>query len=127
MQFARDTRPLVDALFETNVEPLRQLIKAEPIEAPQKYQERGDAGRAEPSGLIVSGSDSEIQRRTGLIPYAAVIAGNHMELVLPRPKLCVIRLPACADVLPIVINAIEPIAEEHALGVVKAESGVVNL
>ena len=45
MQFARDTRPLVDALFETNVEPLRQLIKAEPIEAPQKYQERGDAMR----------------------------------------------------------------------------------
>jgi hypothetical protein len=80
----------------------------------------------EPIGLEPGGRDVEIERCPGLVPNAVVIAGNYMELVRSRAKLGVVRLTACAYVLPFVIDAIQLVAKEHALGNGKAQSGVVN-
>ena len=86
VQISGDACPLADARFQPMLNCSRHLMEAKPIQAPEQCQKSGHARRTEPGGLVVRRGDGEIQGRAGLVPHAAVIAGDHAEAVVAREE-----------------------------------------
>ena len=116
MQFPRDARPLVDALFQAHVELPRQLMNAELIERPEQCQESCHARQTEPCGLVIRRRDGEIQESAGFVPHTAVVARRHAETVAARRKIAIEGLPASVGVLPIGVPSFQLVAKAHLLG-----------
>src|SRR5258708_781061 len=102
-------------------------METEPIQRPQQYQKSGRARRAKPGGLVVRRVDGKIERRAGLVPHAAVVAGDHAETVIAWRKIVIERLSFIANVLPVAIAAFQFDAKADLLRRHQAESGIVDL
>jgi hypothetical protein len=81
----------------------------------------------EPTGLIVRRGDGKIEGCAGLVPHAAVIAGDDTEPVIAWRKIVIERLPVIAGVLPVGIMTFQLDAKADLLRRDQAESGIVNL
>ena len=127
VQVPRDARPLIDALFQTHIELLRQLPQPQLIKRSERCQKSGHTQRSKPNRLVVGRSNGEIQERPRLVPHAAVIAGDDAEAVLAWRKIGVERLPTIAGVLPIAIPAFQLVAKEHLFRRDQAERRIVDL
>lgn len=68
VQFARDTCALIDTRIQPDRELPAQLKNTELIDGPQQEKKCSHARRAEPSSLIPSRSDSEIDRCSVVVP-----------------------------------------------------------
>src|SRR5262249_26715897 len=90
-------------------------------------QERDHAQRTEPPCLVVGWGDGKRQRCTGLVPHAAVVAGDDAKGVVARRKVAVEGLAASAGVLPVAVPAFELVSKKNFLRRDEAERGVVNL
>src|ERR1700746_2675726 len=121
MQFPRDARPLVDACFQTRVESLLELMKPELIQRPKQRQESSRTEPAEPVRLVVRRGYGNIQERSGLVPYTAVIASHNAEAVVARREIRIESLTAIAGILPIAVPAFQLVTKAHLLPRPQAE------
>src|SRR6202050_4419070 len=127
VQFLSDAGALSQTLIEAGINARGHLPYAEPVKCRRQADTACNAEETEPSGLEPRRRNAEIQGCTRIVPNTVVIAGEYEKLVRARPKLVVIRLAACAYVLPSVIDAIELVAKEHAFGNGKTQGRIVDL
>src|SRR5258708_466606 len=111
VKFARDTCPLIDARFQPDRELPMQLLNTEPIHTPQQKQKTGRTGRTEPCRLVVSRKDGEIQRGSGLVPDAVVIACSHAEVVTAGTEIAIKGLAPRPRFLPAGIVPLKHVAK----------------
>ena len=114
MQIPCDAGSLGDALFQTHVEVAPHVLQTQLIKHAKQCQKSGGARHAEPGGLVIRRGDGEIEGCAGLIPHAAVVAGDHAEAVVARRKIRIECLPAIAHVLPFAIVAFQHVAKTHS-------------
>src|SRR3954465_7248822 len=126
VKLPRHARPLADSLIQARVVLARDLTEAQLIHRPEQREQSCHYRCAEQVGLIVRGSDREIERRAGLVPHAAVIARCDAESVSPRTQVGVKSLSAVADVLPLAIVALEFRPKPYLFGSNETERGIVN-
>src|SRR5437762_3634637 len=101
-------------------------MEAVPMQRPEQSQKSGHARRLEPTRLIVCRVDGKIEGCSGLVPHAAVVAGDHAEAVVAWRKIVIECLPPSACVLPITIVAFQLDAKTDLLRRDQAESGIVD-
>src|SRR5258705_10905080 len=120
VQFARDSRPLVDARFQTHAELVGQLTSAQLIESPGQYQKGGHACQAKPDGLVPERCNAKGKNGALLVPDAVVIARDYLKLILARTQARIEGLSAGARILPVFIRAFQLVTEFNPLRYRKA-------
>ena len=104
-----------------------QLPKTEQIQCSQQSQVGSRAERLEPDGLVICRGYGKFERVAALVPYTAVVAGNHTKPATARRQIAIERLSLIACVLPVAIPAFQLDAKAHLLRYYEAECGVVDL
>src|SRR5215472_2092015 len=127
MQFAGNPDSIADALLKRRRELRLNLVGAQEVQRPEPPNKGGGTKNFEPGGLVIRRSDRKLQRCACLVPYAAVVAGDHAEGVMAWRKIGVKRLPAIADIPPVAIVTFEPEAELVLLGSYQAQRCVINI
>ncbi len=115
MQIAGDAQALVYASFHLGVEFPRELMHVQAMCRPERQQDSRHDGPAEPVGLIICRGDGEIERVTGIVPHAAVVAGDHPEAVVARRKIGILHFPLVDDILPITVLPLQLVLEMNFL------------
>src|SRR5215472_9232968 len=100
VQFPRDSSAFVNPRFHAYRELPSQLKNTKPIDGPQQERKRSRAYRAKPASLIPGGGDSEIDRRSALIPYAVIVACDYAKAIRAWGQVGVKRLAANPGFLP---------------------------
>ena len=73
------------------------------MQSPQQCRHSGEANRAEPHRLVVSGRNRKLERGAGVVPHTAVIRRGDAEPVLSWGEIGVKRLSASPHILPVAI------------------------
>src|SRR5262249_11777759 len=106
---------------------VRDLADAIAIHRPEQREERDYRCRPYRRALVPRGRDRELQDVPGLVPHAAVVAGDDAEAVRARTQIAVVRLAVSAHLTPVVILAFEPDSELILFRYHEAERRVVDL
>ena len=80
----------------------------------------------EPARLVKMRDEAEGVGRASFIPYAVVVAGDDLELVVAGRQAGVMGKPAGAGIEPAGVNAGEPVFEPHFFRGDVAQAGVMN-
>src|SRR6266404_900501 len=125
VQVSRDPLALFESLFHARSHLPRHLTQPQLVDPAEQHEKSDREQHPEPGGLVISRSDGEIEVGAGLVPHAAVIAGDHAETVVARRKIGIEDLPAIAGVLPIAVVAFQLVAKEYFLRRDQTERRVV--
>src|SRR5450755_299878 len=96
------------------------------MKCPKQRNKDGDARQSEPICLVVRGSDEEIEGRAGLVPYAGVVASDHVKPIRSWAKIRIESLPPGSRFLPVRIAAFQPVPKVDFLRDSKAQPGIVD-
>ena len=126
VDIARNPSAFCQAFVEAGVHNRRDLPTSKPIARHEDGESRTQAKQTKPQLLIVGGFDYEVQRRTGFVPHAVVVAGDNVETIMPRRKVAVESLPPCTWFLPAGVTPFQFVAKSDLLRNYKAKGGVVD-
>ena len=104
-----------------------QLMNTHLITGPEQGDEGEQAETSEPGGLIICGSDFEIECSAFFIPDARIVRGDHLEPVVSRTQITVKSLAPGLRILPLPVVAFQFVSKLHLLRSDKAQSRIVNL
>ncbi len=127
MEFARDPLAFRHPLFVPALDGGRDLPHPQRIDQPQRQRREDRAQEHEPAALNEGGRNLERERGAGRVPDAVIVRRDHMEAVMAGAQAHVERLSSIAGVDPGPVDAFEPVAELHPVGVLQAERGIVDL
>src|SRR5262245_61001110 len=115
MQFLSNQVSLGKTLGKTRIDAGSDVAYPEPVQQPQQHHAACDRHEKEPPGLKPGWRQRKTQPRSCFIPNIVVIAGYYLKRVRPGTKLGIKGLTSCARVLPALVDALEFVAESHAL------------
>src|SRR5262245_54247985 len=120
----RDPGALRQPLVEARRHGPGNLQYSQAIERRCREHEPDGQRREKRSRLKPRRLDAEVQRRSGLVPHASVVAGSNAEAILARTKIVVQRLAAIAGVMPVSVVSFELVAKPHVPRELEAQRGV---
>src|SRR5262245_22578971 len=126
VKLSRDTRPLVDTLFQTHVEFVGELSHAQLMQRPQQRQAGERCSGTKPHRLVVGWCDREVQRRASLVPHTIVVGCRDTESILAGTQVAVKNLASSPRVMPLSIASFEGVSEPDLLRGGKAQRGVAD-
>ena len=97
------------------------------VDSPYDEDNRHNAENSEPVRLIPGRRDAEVQSGTGFVPDAIVITSDHAKTIVSRRQVCVGNLPSAYGAVPVIIVALELVAELDVFWGRQAESRVFKL
>src|SRR5258708_10626555 len=113
VQFPGDSCAFIYARFQPNRELPLHLPNPKLIDGQQQKHKCGRADRSEPNRLVVCGKDGKIQRGSGLVPDAVVIACDHAEAIVARTEVVITSLASCPSFLPASIVTFKFVSEKN--------------
>ena len=96
------------------------------MQAPQQNRKGGDGKQPEPDCLIESRVDRKGERSALLIPDPIVIRRQHAKRILLRRQVRIDGLAAPGSVIPLPVEAVQPVAEAHLIRIDETQSSVVD-
>src|SRR5271168_3169051 len=126
MQFARDTLPFRQPLFEPALDLRGSLLQPEKIEQPHDCSAACPAEQLKPDCLVERRSDTEIKGSSGFIPNTVIIASQDAEMVVTRTKIRILHPPVVDHFFPFPILALKLIPKMDTLWSNEAQRCVVD-
>src|SRR5262245_3134375 len=97
------------------------------MRCPDKGSERRDAEEKKLSGLVKRRQNAKFQCGAFFVPQSVVVAGDHVRAKAPWRQAGIESLPSRPGILPLVIDAVEPVSKQHTLRNGKAQGGIIDL
>src|SRR5262249_18601839 len=126
VQVLGDARAFAEPFFKLAIKLRCDPAHPPPICRPDQADDRSGAEQNKPSGLVESRRNVELNRRPLLIPHTIVVASNDAKCILPRGQVVVKRFATGSWLLPLLIVALQFVAEADLLRNDKAERCIIN-
>ena len=124
VQVLRDARPLRQPFLEPDVEPPRDLVHPEAVQAGRSEHDRDRAGELKPGRLPDTWSDGEADGGFSAAPLIVAVGRHDAEAVRAGTEIRVDRRARGDGLAPVAVKAIEPIAEPHPLRHGQTQAGI---
>src|SRR5205085_3407127 len=113
VHLAGDSCPLRKPLLVQAVERRLHFPHAKAVQAHQEKRKPAQTSQSKPVCLVKGGVDRKVPRSTCSVPDPIVIARDDPEPIAFRRQVCINRLTEPVVVVPLLIEAIQPVAETH--------------
>ncbi len=124
VQILRDARALGEPLLEPDVQPARDLVHAQAVEAGGAEHEGNDTPDAKPRRLPHFRRDRESDCRFNRAPLPFAVRRLDAKAIRPGREIGIDGFARGDGRTPVAVEAVEAISEPHALGYRQAQPGV---
>ncbi len=90
-------------------------------------EDAGNGQDQKPGRLVKIRLNGKINRRTGLVPNAVVVAGDDLEMVIARRQRPVMRRAPRLGIHPVCVKPVNPVAEPRLVARVKIQRGKAEI